>query len=324
MSRTRVLVGGLLVALLLGSAVGYAVWRRAASADETAGFDPARTGTVLVVGNDGSRVEQRTRAGALVGRGPVCQRAYAAGGTLACLRSTGVPFSSELTVFRGGGAATQGSGVPDLRLDLWGNPSRSQVSPSGRFVAWTVFRSGDSYMQAGGFSTTAGFYDLETGDHYGSLEDFTVLRDGRKVTAADVNFWGITFAADDRTFYATLGSGGRTWLLRGQVGSRTLTTLREGVECPSLSPDGTRIAYKARAGDGWRAHVLRLDGGTDVALADIALAGDQPVDDQIAWVDDETVAYGTSVGGEPVVVTVPADGSGEPIRLLKGSSPSFP
>ncbi len=85
-----------------------------------------------------------------------------------------------------------------------------------------------------------------------------MVRRGDK--AADVNYWGITFAADDLTFYATLPStGGKTWLMRGDMGARTLTALRENVECPSLSPDGGRIAYKHRdRPDHWRLHVLDL------------------------------------------------------------------
>lgn len=34
--------------------------------------------------------------------------------------------------------------------------------------------------------------------------------------------------------------------MRGDVTARTLTTVHRNVECPSLSPDGTRVAYKKR------------------------------------------------------------------------------
>ncbi len=48
-----------------------------------------------------------------------------------------------------------------------------------------------------------------------SLESYAITRDGRAYRAADVNFWGVTFA-DDTHFYATLATGGRTYLVRGR------------------------------------------------------------------------------------------------------------
>lgn len=311
-SRTRLLVAVVLIVGLLAAAVGYGVWRRAESAAEVRGFSLDRTGGVTLVSSQGSRVEQRSDAGKVLGRGPVCERADLRGRTLVCVRAGSLPYSAQLTAYRGG------LKKPEIRLDLWGNASRAQVSPDGRFVAWTVFRTGDSYAKAGQFSTTAGFYDLDSDLHVGSLEDFDVVKDGQPYDAVDRNFWGITFADDD-TFYATMGTAGENWLIRGSVSSRTLTTVREHVECPSLSPDGTRIAYKYRVGDRWEPHVLTLSSGDDIALAEPG-----NVDDQIAWVDDATIAYAKPHTGKPAVFTLPADGTGTPELLGPGASPSFP
>ncbi|MYT20410.1 hypothetical protein GTW69_08920, partial [Streptomyces sp. SID7760] len=184
----------------------------------------------------------------------------------------------------------------------------------GHLVAWTVFRSGDSYAASGRFSTTAGIYDLRNGAHYGSLEDFTVHADGLPAQSDDRNFWGITFAADDRTFYATLSVGGSTHLMRGDLSTRGLTALRTNVECPSMSPDETRIAYKKRVGADRQLHVLHLQTGQDTALA--APAG---IDDQAAWLDDTAVAYGRTEQGTSFVYAVPADGSGRPVKIAEGS-----
>ncbi|MFC7613274.1 TolB family protein [Actinokineospora soli] len=174
-------------------------------------------------------------------------------------------------------------------------------------MAWTVFRAGDSYlMGSGGFSTTAGIYDLRSGSHYGSLEDFTSYVDGKRFAAVDANFWGITFAADDRVFYATMKSGQRTWLMRGDLATRELRSVRENVECPSLSPDGTRVAYKFRTGDTWRLHVLDLATGADTPLAEPA-----HVDDQPSWLDGRTIAYTRGTDA----YAVPADGTGSPTLL---------
>ena len=81
-----------------------------------------------------------------------------------------------------------------------------------------------------------------------------------------------------------------------------MRVLRDGVECPSLSPDGKRIAFKSRIGEEsrWRLRVL------DVAtLADHAVAETRSIDDQAEWLDDETLVY--SDGDN--VYTVPADGA---------------
>ncbi|NGN66012.1 hypothetical protein G5C51_19205 [Streptomyces sp. A7024] len=314
--RARTATGIALICVLLAATTGYVLWRaRAADSDGAWSLRPDRPGTVVYV--DRGRVRQvprgaGERAGRSAGKGPDCQRAAVAGGTLVCLRGLPGPMSSDVRVYRG-------PGKPQVTLPVWGEPSRARVSPSGHLVAWTVFRSGDSYVAQGQFSTTAGIYDLRDGDHYGSLEDFRPYVGGKPYRAEDVNYWGITFAADDRTFYATMASKGRTWLMRGDLTRRTLTALRENVECPSLSPDGHRIAYKKRTGDRWRLHVLTLRGGRDVPLAETA-----SIDDQPAWLDDDTIAYTRPGDSGPTVFTTPADGTGTPSKLLNGASATAP
>ena len=53
-----------------------------------------------------------------------------------------------------------------------------------------------------------GILDTRTGGGVGSLEDFTVIRDGAPYRSVDVNYWGVTFAADDNRFYATMSTAG--------------------------------------------------------------------------------------------------------------------
>ncbi|NEA37511.1 PD40 domain-containing protein [Streptomyces sp. SID13031] len=319
MSRSRIVAGVALIAVFVAAGIGYLGWRVATTQQAAAqtGIQLDRSGTMLYVEPGSNRVRQAPISGGsgggdgggAVGAGPICQRVYASGGTMACLRATAVPMASEVDL-------SDSTGKVLKTLQLWGNPSRVRVSPSGHLAAWTVFRSGDSYMMAGAFSTTAGIYDLRSGTHYGSLEDFTTYVDGKPYRSADVNYWGVTFAADDVTFYATMASKGKTWLMRGDLQSRRLTAVRENVECPSLSPDGTRIAYKFREGKTWRLHVLTL-----ASQADIALSETSQVDDQPAWFDG-MVAYGKQDGGQSGVFVVPADGSGQPRKLVAGSSPA--
>ncbi len=307
MSRGRIVAGGTLITLVVAAGIGYVGWRVAdtQSAVAQTGVQLDRPGTMLYVEPGTNRVRQVAVGGdSVIGTGPTCQRVYASGGTMACLRATAVPMASEVDLINGSGKKT----VP-----VWGNPSRVRVSPSGQLAAWTVFRSGDSYLAAGAFSTTAGIYDLRSDTQYGSLEDFTAYVGGQPYRSADVNYWGVTFAADDVTFYATMASKGKTWLMRGELQNRRMTALRENVECPSLSPDGGRIAYKFRTGKEWRLHVLTLASGADTALAETA-----HVDDQPAWLDGDTVAYSKQMG----VFAVPADGSGQPRKLVAGTSPT--
>jgi Tol biopolymer transport system component len=91
--------------------------------------------------------------------------------------------------------------------------------------------------------------------------------------------------------------------------------LRDRVECPSLSPDGTRIAYKRTLGGGrWRPHVLDLETGADRPLAET-----RSIDDQLEWLNDEFVLYGD---GADVFMT-PANGGGQPQRMLaRAASPT--
>ncbi len=132
-----------------------------------------------------------------------------------------------------------------------------------------------------------------------------------------MNFWGVTFTRDSDRFYATLATGGNIYLVEGSVRERTLRTIHDDVECPSLSPDETRIAYKKRAGPGgkrWRLHVLDL-----TTMREAPLAETRSVDDQVEWLDDRRVLYGL----EEQIWMAPADGSGSPRRFAeRGDSPT--
>jgi hypothetical protein len=131
----------------------------------------------------------------------------------------------------------------------------------------------------------------------------------------------VTFARDDNRFYATLGTGGRTHLVEGDLAGRRVRVLRANVECPSLSPDGRRLVFKKRIqGRGpvvWRLHALDL-----ATLAETPLAETRSVDDQVEWLDDRRVLYALGdPGGTASTDTwvVPADGGGHPALLTRGA-----
>lgn len=239
--------------------------------------------------------------------GPFCSRVAFAGGRGLCLELHGTGMNAMLMDERL-------RVVEDVKLA--GTPSRAQVSPDGRWGGVTAFVSGHSYAQPGEFSTASTIIDLDRRQIVGDLEDdFTVRVDGDVLDARDRNFWGLTFAADGDTFYATAASGGQTWLIRGSVAERTADAIHENVECPSLSPDGTRIAYKkAIATDPsvWRFHVLDLATGRETELAE-----ERSIDDQLEWLDDEHLLYADS---DETTWTVRADGTGVPEVWLEDAS----
>ncbi|MEV4760428.1 hypothetical protein AB0J86_35725 [Micromonospora sp. NPDC049559] len=314
-TRGRVLVAAATAALLAAVAVGYvrlAAHRRPAGPPAPAAAN--REQLTLAPGPRLLTVTNRHLAfvpaadpgGARTVADLECVRAYAAAGTGVCLHPDSA-WSYRLVVLDAGLRQRRAFPVPGL-------PNRARVSPSGRMVAWTTFVGGDSY-NSGGFSTRTGILDTRTGGLVDSLEEFAVIRDGRPYRSADVNFWGVTFAGDDNRFYATVSTDGRRYLVEGDVAARTVRTLAENVECPSLSPDGGRIAFKRAVdgdpGKGWRLSVLDL-----ATMRVTPLAEPNSVDDQAAWLDGSTVAYTLRQSdGRPDVWAVPADGSGAP-RLL--------
>ncbi|MFF9564465.1 hypothetical protein ACF1AJ_14060 [Leifsonia sp. NPDC014704] len=246
-----------------------------------------------------------------------CERVDASREALSCLSLNSIsPVGYRETLYDGAGAV--------IRFwPLSGPPSRTRLSPDSRLVAWTAFVDGESYANVK-FSTLTTITSLH-GTHYGPLDAFTFLVDAQPYTAVDLNFWGVTFADDGNIFYATAASAGHTWLVRGNLRGRTVVALQDGVECPSLSPDGTRVAYKKNLGTAdaprWTLAVLDLASGKETVLP---LAGS--VDDQAEWLDDRTVLFGLPVAGKSGdfnVYSAPADGSAPETLLMEHAwSPS--
>ncbi|WP_432875245.1 hypothetical protein ACQPYH_23760 [Kribbella sp. CA-245084] len=237
-----------------------------------------------------------------------CLRVYAAGGTGTCLRQDGALTTFQIAIL------DKNLNVQKA-IPLVGVPNRTRVSGDGRLVAWTVFVAGDSYNH-GRFSTRSGLIDLSSQDMIDSLEFLSVTLDGHPYTAPDLNFWGITFAADDNTFYATMSTAGHRYLVQGDIAAKSVHTIAENVECPSLSPDGKRIAFKSaidgNPAKGWRLTVLDLASGTRTPLAET-----RTVDDQPAWLDPTTIAYAVPRGpADSDIWSVPANGSGSPQLLI--------
>lgn len=246
-----------------------------------------------------------------------CVRLYVNAGVGSCLVTD---FSEPLTPHRGYVFDPRFTLSAVMRLT--GAPSRTRVSADGRLAAITVFESGHSYAE-GGFSTRTTLIDTAKATEITDLEKFEVQRDGRAFKAVDFNFWGVTFTPDSRQFYATLATGGQILLVRGDIATKTATVIHEGIECPSLSPDGRHIAFKKRItgpfGLGWRVAVLELATMKEIELA----REERSVDDQVDWLDDDHILYHNPGDDGSAIWVLRRDNSEAPRILLAGAySPS--
>ena len=323
--RRRIAIFLLLVAACFIGGGGYVAWVALSARSPSAGTSPRQLATVsgrevvffrnLSIDNDAASYASLALARLSAPRAPRvitslrCLRLHFAGGRGLCIAS-------------GGGfavAATAKIFDPDFHvlheIPLAGLPSRARVSEDGKLGAVTTFVGGDSYAAMGAFSTRTILINMTRGRVIAHLERFSVMRDGRRIDSPDFNFWGVTFARDSNRFYATLATGGKTYLIHGDVRSRKARVLHENVECPSLSPDGTRIAYKKRVGGAghWRLHVLDLATMRETPLAAYS------IDDQVEWLDNDHILYGFRTR----IWVVPADGSGSPrVYLPDADSPA--
>jgi hypothetical protein len=244
-----------------------------------------------------------------------CDRIHFAGGQGVCLASDRGVFTTYFAVMFDDHLR------PGRTIPLNGIPSRARVSPSGRLAAITVFLSGQSYASLD-FSTQTTIVDPVRGEVLADLESFSVSRDGAVFQSPDFNFWGVTFAKDENRFYATLWSKGKTYLVEGDIAKRSARVIYEGVECPSLSPDNTRIVFKKRVGSSrtaWRIHLLDLETLTETALNET-----RSVDDQMEWLDNEQVLYALSESeagssASTDIWVLPAGTRGIPQLLLRGA-----
>jgi hypothetical protein len=179
------------------------------------------------------------------------------------------------------------------RLDLAGLPIRARVAADGRHAASTVFVTGENYASED-FTTRTTLYDLPARKAIVDLERFTVERDGKPFSSIDFNFWGVTFRRDSNRFLATLGTGGKRFLVEGDIARRHFRVIADDVECPSLSPDERHVVFKRQRvrAQGWQLWAMNLETRETWAISE----DQQDIDDQVEWLDDTRVLYGMVLG----------------------------
>lgn len=250
--------------------------------------------------------------------GKSCDRVYGTGQLTFCLQTKHeLATNFQASVFDARWKETASWPLPGI-------PSRARTNADGSLLASTVFVSGHSYA-ATGFSTETVIRDA-AGAGTGSLEGFALILDGNRIKATDRNIWGVTFApGKPDVFYATASSQGNIWLVQGSIAARTLTVVHSGIECPSVSPDGTRIAYKKSDNGTLTGHrhvaVLDLATGTESVLSE-----QQSIDDQIEWLDNSTLLYALPRDGSELdsdIWSIKTDPSAAPALFIEhASSPS--
>ena len=104
--------------------------------------------------------------------------------------------------------------------------------------------------------------------------------------------------------------------------ARTARVLMQGAECPSLSPDRARIAFKKRLGGSGGWWQLSLYDVTTHAVR--ALSGDtESVDDQVEWLDASNLLYFRPNADGNILWRLPTDTGGPPQPFVReGFSPA--
>lgn len=231
-----------------------------------------------------------------------CDRAHASTDRLVCVRPSNSFAASTRATSEMYSVASDGFRL--LGVAASGVPSRARVSPDGVNGVSTVFVSGHSYLEIGQFATsTTVYHQADDGTRLYDLErDFTVeagdpaLTDDRYQMVGG-NWWGASFAPDSDEFYVTFGVGASVEILRGSVSERRLTPFYPNASCPSVSPDGRLIvAKRPRVGDD--GVVIELV-AIDVASGDtVVLPESRMVEDQVEWLDDDTIIYAMPHAGQ--------------------------
>jgi len=242
-----------------------------------------------------------------------CDRVHVGGGIGACAAPVNAALGGWETLIFDASV----SGLPVISDHSSAFPSRMRVAADGSVVTATGFVTGRSYADVGGDATTIVVLLDVAEDKLSGLVQYELDRPALSTEAAQ--YWGVSFAdpAGD-TFYATAHLGDGPVVVRGERESRTLSQPLFDGSCPSVSPDGSKMVYKA----------ARPEGGFDLAVHDLAtgetrlLNEQRSVDDQVEWLDDDTILYALHADGEADEAVDPSFDIWK-LDLAEGSEPEL-
>lgn len=255
-------------------------------------------GTLLVVsrlpGDDYERLAVVDDEGGRVLLPISCARAHASAGTLLCLqaRDSVVPSWEAVAI---------DLDTPDLTETVRrpaALPSRARVDPLGAQIAYTEFVSGHSYTQTGEFSTRTIVYGLE-GDELSVADNLVVDSADAVYSSEDRNWWGVSFLPDGSGDYlVTFGSQDTVEVHHYDAAQNVTVPIDGSGSCPSVSPDGLFMVYKRIDFDRAVLGEEQGEGATvELVVHELAtgqervLPEDRFVDDQVEWLDNNTIVY---------------------------------
>jgi len=252
-------------------------------------------GSVLVVnrvpGDDYGRLAIRNPDGSRELFERKCMRVHVAADRGVCLSQDESVFAPA---FRTEFFDVTQAGLPEVRSYASPLPSRARMTPDGSVASTTGFVSGSSYSDIGGEAETIVTID-EVNQRVGlvGLVQFEVLGPDSKYSAADRQFWGVSFVNNDE-FYVTGFFGDEPEVLFGSRTRRTLEPTGYLGSCPSISPDGQHLVFKETLPEGeYALAVVDLSTGEQWRLGET-----RSVDDQVEWLDNDTILYAIHPDGD--------------------------
>ena len=178
-------------------------------------------------------------------------------------------------------------------------PSRARISPNGTFSAVTAFVSGSSYADIAAETTTLVTIDeIDSTRLVRGANQFTIDSGEARFNNLNPQYWGITFAADEDEIYLTGFFGDRPEVMHGTLNNMVIEPTGWVGSCPSLSPDGKTLVFKEMTADNsFELVAVDLETNTKHKLGET-----RSVDDQVEWLDNDTILYALHrAGGDTAV-----------------------
>jgi dipeptidyl aminopeptidase/acylaminoacyl peptidase len=199
------------------------------------------------------------------------------------------------------------------RIALRGVPTRLRVAPNGRLAAITTYAEEET-PEGERLATDTVIVDLRSGEVTADVREFTIENQNLPPLAGPIDVGSVTFERDSDRFFAFVSTPTERYLAAGSLRERRMRTIRTGVACESLSPEGRTLVVKKPGDAGfWQLAVIDLRTWQERDLAQ----GPRSVDDQVEWLDEEHVLFHNVDGNTTSLWVLPIDGINGPHVLVK-------